>query len=543
MSAPQSTIKVCSGVRLDNRYEHSIFFPNATAQREYFAGKVVHTFSAYSYLRKSWPLEVQASMEQARKWSYLYFQNGSGKIYYYFITNVEYKNEGMVTLSLELDVLQTYLEEIRNGLLPCMVERQHTTTDNPGEHTLDEGLDVGELTNLNCNLMDPGDFCIMVMCSINPASTTKEQAEVMALPYMYNRVFSGIKFWAVDSADWAEWGNQLETLNTLGQIDSIVAMWMYPKALVKLGGEDTWSNGNLVHVVEGAVPMSNSALETVLSRPDKIGAHTPKNKKLLAYPYNFVWATNNQGKSAVYRYERAEGGAGLKFRMSGALGPEAGVHLVPVDYDGQPFAYSESLDIGNYPTCAWNSDTYKLWLAQNQNTQLHSGVGAGLSVLAGAGMVLGGVMATASGVGAPAGIGTIAGGAGMMASGFNNLFGQLAQRKDREIDPPQARGGFSTTNNITNGRHTFDLYRKQVTEETARMLDDYFTMYGYRLNRVQTPNINARPAFTYVKTIGCKLAGDMCTDDILAIESIFDRGLTWWKNGDKVADYTQTNTP
>lgn len=542
MSAPQSTIKVCSGVRLDNRYEHSIYFPNATAQREYFAGKVVYTFSAYSYLRKSWPLEVQATMEQARKWSYLYFQNGSGKTYYYFITNVEYKNELSVILSLELDVLQTYMEEIRTGLLPCFIERQHTETDTPGEHTLEENLDIGELTNDTCKVFDPGEYCILMMCSINPESATKEVANVMAKPSMYNRIFSGIKFWAVDNTKWSEWGEQMETLNTLGVTEAIVAMWMYPKNLVKLGGEDSWDNDNLAHVVEKALPMSESTIETSLIRPNLIGNYPPKNKKLLTYPYNFILATNNQGGSAVYRYERAEG-ANLKFRMSGALGPEAGVSLVPMNYNNQEYAYNEGLSLGNFPTCAWNSDTYKLWLAQNQNTQTHSAIGAGLSVLAGAGMVLGGVMATASVAGAPAGIGSIAGGAGMMASGFNNLFGQLAQQKDRDIEPPQARGGFSNTNNITNGRHTFDLYRRQVTEETARVLDDFFTMYGYKVNRVQAPNINARPAFTYVKTAGCKLAGDMCTDDILAIERIFDHGITWWKNGDKVADYSQPNTP
>ena len=130
MSTPQSTIYICSGVRLDNRYEHSIYFTSSTAQQEFFAGKVVKTFSAYSYLRKSWPLQVQATMEEAKTWSYLYFYNGTGqKVYYYFITGVEYKNENTVELSLELDVIQTYMKEIRSGLLPCYVERQHTESD------------------------------------------------------------------------------------------------------------------------------------------------------------------------------------------------------------------------------------------------------------------------------------------------------------------------------------------------------------------------------------------------------------------------------
>ena len=87
MSAPQSTIYVCSGVRLNSRYDHTIWFGSPADQQEYFAGKVVKTFPAYSYLRKTWPIQVQATLEQAQGWSYLYFRNGSGKIYYYFINN------------------------------------------------------------------------------------------------------------------------------------------------------------------------------------------------------------------------------------------------------------------------------------------------------------------------------------------------------------------------------------------------------------------------------------------------------------------------
>lgn len=541
MSAPQSTIYVCSGVRLDNRYEHSIYFENATAQQEYFAGKVVQTFPAYSYLRKSWPLQVQATMEVAKSWSYLFFRNGTGKYYYYFINQVEYKNDNMVELTLELDVLQTYLEEIRTGLLPCFVERQHTETDNPGEHTVDEGLDIGELTNHSCTVFSPGLLCIMVMCNINPESSTKEEAEVMAMPYLYNQVFSGIKFWAVNTKDWNNWGRQIETLDTLGKIESIVSMWMYPKDLIKLGGEDDWENDNLAHVVEGAYSVDDSTKEVTVDRPDVINGHPPKNKKLLCYPYNFLLATNNQGGSAVYHYERATNADGrLTFRMSGSLGPEASVVMTPMNYNGG--AYNEGLSLDNYPTCAWNADPYKLWLAQNQNTQAHAYRNATLTLAAGSAAIVGGIASGATGVGLPAGIASVASGVGMLASGITNIMGQVAQKADRQLEPFQSRGGFSSTNNITNYRQTFDLYHRQVTKETAQIIDDFFTMYGYRLNRVQTPNINARPAFTYVKTSGCKIAGDMCTADIVAIENIFDKGLTWWKVGDRVADYTQDNT-
>ena len=117
----------------------------------------------------------------------------------------------------------------------------------------------------------------------------------------------------------------------------------------------------------------------------------------------------------------------------------------------------------------------------------------------------------------------------------------IAQQRDMEIMPQQARGNLSTSVNIANNRQIFGLYQKCVTKEKARVIDDYFTMYGYKINRVQSPNIAARPAFTYIKTVGCHVAADICTDDQRKIEAIFDNGLTWWKDGDKICNYSQDN--
>lgn len=539
MSTPQSKIYICSGVRLDNRYEHSIYFATATAQEEYFAGKVCTTFSAYSFLRKSWSIKVQATMEYAKVWSYLYFRNGTGKVYYYFINNIEYVNDNTVELFLELDVLQTYLFDFT--LLPSFIERQHTTTDVIGEHTVEEGLDVGELTCSGYENLDPGKLCIMIMCTTNPNATTEAQA-VPALPYMYNRVFSGIKFWAVHPDRWASWGNQMETLDEIGKTDSIVAMWMYPLGLVKLGGEATWTGDDLAVPVAGAVSQTEAlVVHGFNKRLSNLDGYVPKNKKLFCYPYNFAYCTTNNGVSAVYRYERFDGDQ-MAFSLSGSLSPEGGVHMTPRNYNGLGYNYHEGMNLDGFPTCAWDSDTYKLWLAQNQGGNFMGYATGALKIVGGVGAAIASGAMTATGVGAVPGIAGAGAGIATAVSGAQQIAGMLAQNHDKEVVPPQAHGSHSSSVNITNNMHAFTFYYKSVTAETARMLDDYFTMYGYRLNRVQTPNIHARPSFTYVKTVGCNMQGNLCNADLTRIQSIFDKGVTFWKNGDRIADYTQTNT-
>lgn len=539
MSTPQSTIYICSGVRLDARYEHSIYFANATAQQEYFAGKVVKTFPAYSYLRKSWPLQVEGTMEQAKTWCYLYFRNSTGKYYYYFINQVEYKNDNMVELTLELDVLQTYLFDFT--LLPSFIERQHTTTDAIGEHTVEEGLDVGELTTNGTHNIDAGKLCIMVMCSINPNVTSETQV-TEAMPYMYNRVFSGVKIWAINPARWAEWGNQLSKLNEIGQIEAISSMWMYPMQFVALGGGATWDSEDIALPVEKAKSLEDALI--VYELPKQLGTidgYTPKNKKLFCYPYNFAYCTNNEGTHAVYRYERFTGEA-MPFVMSGSLTPGGGVHLTPKFYDGLLNNYNAGMNLTGFPTCAWNSDIYKLWLAQNQGQNSLGFLTGALKIVGGVGTAIASAGVTATGVGAVPGVAGVGAGIATAVSGAQQIAGMLAQRHDKDIVPPQANGSLSSSVNITDNMLGFSFYYKSVTAETARMLDDYFTMYGYRLNRVQTPNINARPSYTYIKTVGCNMQGNLCNADLNRIQSIFDKGITFWKNGDKIADYSQANT-
>lgn len=531
MSTPQTIINICSGVRLDNRYEHTIYFPDWSSQQEYFAGKVVKTFPAYSYLRKSWPLQVEATMEQAKTWSYLYFRNGSAKTYYYFITNVEYKNENMVELSLELDVIQTYLNEIREGLLPCFVERQHTETDVLGEHTLDEGLETGELMDLATKDWDDlKNLCILVMATINPNYSDTENP-VDGLGYLYDNVFSGLTVWAVNATRWGDLSNKLEALSGAGFIDGIVTMWMYPKTLVTLGGENTWEDETLFKVVKGS-NQSSSAMAYFAGYPRPDGLQM-NNRKLYCYPYNFLYATNNQGTASVYRFERFEDPMTPTFYCKGAVSPDASVKMYPAKYNGLETNYDQGMAMGGYPSCAWDADVYKLWLAQNQNQNQHAMTTAGLTIAGGA------VTSIAS-----LAMGNVAGavgGAGAMLHGAQQIGALMAQKADMAIQPPQSRGSFSSTVNVSAGKQAFTLIHKCIAPEYATMLDSYFTMYGYKLNQVRKPNLKARPAFTYIKTVGSAITANLCTDDLIKITSIFDNGVTFWVDGDKIADYTQFN--
>ncbi len=93
------------------------------------------------------------------------------------------------------------------------------------------------------------------------------------------------------------------------------------------------------------------------------------------------------------------------------------------------------------------------------------------------------------------------------------------------------------------GRVEFTFNHMVIRQQFARIIDDYFTMYGYATNRCKTPNRNSRPHWNFVKTAGITLTGSVPCDDMRKICSIYDNGVTFWKNGDEVGHYNLDNSP
>lgn len=545
MSTPSTTIYLCSGVPLNNRYDHTLYFASAAAQLDYFSGKVVRTLNDYSYVRKSWKLKVAATMEAARVWSYLYFQNGTGKRYFYFINQIEYINDNAVELTLELDVIQTYMFDW--ALRPCYVEREHSVNDTWGENTIDEGLDVGELITASRETIDlSSDLVIMTAASIdiNKYYISGGETEDKILGSYYDGIFGGFQITATPITDpegqgqlWDEFATMLNYLNTKGKIDTVFTMWQYPRKLITYNyGSYDWC---VSPYVTGAIPFAH----TVLDRPSIIDGYRPKNKKVLQYPYCFIYATNNNGGAAVYHYEKFRSEDRM-FHIQGNIAPDAVVKLVPIHYKGVLYNYDESLSMGNYPICTWNSDTYKMWLAQNQNQQNLGLAMSGLKIVGGVAAIVGGVAATGGtgGAAGAAGFAGVSAGVGLISSGASGIASQLAQRADKEVQPPQARGTYSGSHNISRGLQNFDFYHKTIDAYHAEMIDNYFSMYGYATRKIKEPNISSRPSWNYVKTIGSNIGGNICMEDLQIINSIFDKGITFWKNTD-VGNYALNNQP
>lgn len=531
MSVPCSVIHILTGVPVNATYENTLYFETKAEQTAYFLGKKTRTFEHYTYLRPNNVIKVAGDIVNARAWNYLMFQNDAGKWYYHFINKVVYLSDSSVELHIELDVMQTFMFDWDLG--QCFIERMHTPSDEYGEHTVPEGLETGPLIRYDVADVDLGDNYIMLLMSCNANGGD-------AWGKMYGGVYSGLACYAVDPADVTSFNNWLMTASAEGYIDAILAMWMYPKALVTVNDADTGP----LYRVSGAA----DHIDVVI--PNKLNiVEGYWNKKTLTYPFAMLYVSNNMGGCAVYHLERFAGDE-YNFKVYGALSPDSGVQLVPIDYKqimGDTRNFEEALTLPSFPSCAWNSDTYKVWLAQNQNsidTQIQQAkIQAVTGTLTGGASMIGGLL-TAN----PA---AVAGG-GMAAAGsllnyHNTVQSLMAQQADMAVQPDQARGNHSANINMTHHRPAFSAYFMAATHEYLQKIDDYFSRYGYKVNEVGVPPLCNRERFTYIKTVGSlvlnKPGGTMGNEDMLKIQAIFDKGVTFWVDKNNVGIYTMSNPP
>lgn len=298
-------------------------------------------------------------------------------------------------------------------------------------------------------------------------------------------------------------------------IDSVVSIFMVPVAFCDVPGNV--GSGNQLRE-NTARPVT---LTQTVSRPTMIDGYTPRNKKLLTYPYRFL-CVDTLDQSHNYRYELFNGGV-ISFEMSCAINPNPDICIAPIGYNtvGNDTNYTESVTMGGMPQCAYAIDSYRAWLAQKATGEILSlaaQVGGAAASLA-MGNPVGGVLGI---VGA--------------ANTVNSMVVEATQGA-------KARGTQSGTTNVAMRAKQPYFKRMCITRQYARMIDDYFDRYGYSCCRTKVPNRNVRLHWTYTKTQDVSISGGVPADDMKKIKSIYNKGVTFWRNPAEVGNYSLNNIP
>lgn len=144
--APNTNIYILHNVPLDNTYRNTLYFESVSKQFGYFGSKTKYTLNNQSYQRVNRNrIRIEKTAEDLYDCNYIMFQNKAfgDKWFYAFITRpAEFVNTLVSEIEYEIDVLQTWSFDYT--LKPCFVEREHSETDNAGDNTVPENLELGE---------------------------------------------------------------------------------------------------------------------------------------------------------------------------------------------------------------------------------------------------------------------------------------------------------------------------------------------------------------------------------------------------------------
>lgn len=86
----------------------------------------------------------------------------------------------------------------------------------------------------------------------------------------------------------------------------------------------------------------------------------------------------------------------------------------------------------------------------------------------------------------------------------------------------------------------FYVMVKTVRDEYATQITNYFKMFGYKVNKLEVPNLKSRENYNYIKTVDANIVGNIPANDLSAIKGIFDKGVTIWHT-DQIGDYSLSN--
>ena len=540
---------------------NQLTFATAAAQSAYFLSlPKLHVGEDFTYQRKDGVMRVPALIDDLYGYNYCMYKNAghSNKWFFAFITGMEYLNDSVTGVSLKTDTYQTWMFNLTYKR--TFVEREHVNVDSFSLHTVPEGIDYGDEyivqseTNLlpfknsyaandshtTANLL-PYGYMIVFQVTETPQGAT------ISTEYnnKYNGLFSGLYYFGVKDATDA----RRLLARYAGNAEAVISIFYAPCSF--------FDNSTKVPVFYDGVNFfniyipagSNSATSMIdskvyKSRPTTIGGYTPKNNKCFCYPYTFLKVDNNAGDQAVFRFEDFDAETGVAQKratlgMFGALGQGCAIKLVPYNYKNSGLnnaLYNYGVVGAKLPQCAWKSDYYTNWVTQN-------GVNIGSSTLAdtlSTGLsAMGGMMLAHTPEGRAV--------AGLSAgtSVFNSVSKTISSGVTATIHPDQARGAVSSCDlNVGYNAGTGVYYTLQtmtIKPEYAKIVDDYFSTYGYKINEVKVPNVTGRRNWNFVKTIGCYIEANIPQEDLEEIKSMFDKGITFWHNPSTFMDYSQNN--
>lgn len=540
-----SKILLVKNIHIDRQYTNVLSYTEAQ-MLELCQANLVAQADNYSFLRPTGSIMAGFTYAQCLQANYIAFQNPdySNKWFFAWIDDVIYKGDKNTEITFTVDAWSTWFDKWQKKT--CFINRQHVNDDTIGLHTIPENLDVGEVVQESITedeiYGNELGYWIAVASNweIKDGSDGTEILEsdkgrqYSGITVYDNTVFgSQLFFFNITSLEsFKDLVSLLLRTNSDGHIEDVQNLFILPNLAI--------DNSKLIEHTAKVINEENTftfytmkydlapeKFNTIINKIKAFSDYKPKNNKCFVYPYNYLFVSNNQGSNNIYKYEDFNTEKCIfENQFSIAIGGSG--RIVPKNYKGMATNDDEALALGKYPTCAWSSDAFTNWLTQNSvNMAVSLGLTAG---------AIAGTIAT-GGATAP----VLAGAVMSVAGNIGNTIGQFYQASLLpNINGGQANGDVIWACN----RNVFSFRQMRVKTEYLKIIDDYFTRFGYAIKSLALPNITGRRYWNYVE-IGASEEigyGEVPSKFMETINNACRRGVTIWHNHANVGNYSLNNT-
>ena len=542
-----SKIILSKGIKLDRSYKQVLGWSESQIVELLLSNdnRVAYQEN-YSFIKERGTIKVQIPYATCLNANYLAFQNPdySNKWFFAFIDKVNRLSDDATEIYYTIDIWSTWWDYWSTKA--CYIIREHVDNDTVGSNTIPEGLEHGPYIVNSVyydNIFSTTNYYIVVM-SNTPGMTPASG------PYtnLGGAIINGYCYLCTEPDDIKD-----RIYDATHSADTeILAVYTIPSVLIdpsyisdpQTGLLNSWSYPYTTKI-------------NTLSRPTALDGYTPVNKKLLTYPYCYCYFHNAVGNSNILYYEKAGTTSDqtvpagtIALRIYGVASLGTSVIAIPTAYDGLALSMKDAIPLGKLPVLGWSEDAYTNWLTQNAVNI--KGDRATQAIQMAGGLALAGLGAglSATGVGATIGVGMISSGLGMTVSGGIGALNSNMEQYQHEIEPDSFKGNINSGDVIEaiQGNY-FYLEGMTIRQEYARILDQYFTRYGYKVNKIARPLMVHRQNYNYVQIDKDSTAVysnnnnniNVPASELELINNIFRSGVTIWNNHNNFGDYSVSN--
>lgn len=434
---PTGTRVQLLSVPWDSDYRDVVAWESAAARDQWFEGHLTDSWTEvnFNYLWPGQPVAVPVPYSTAYKYNYIAVTNpaqpvddeGPVRTYYYFITEVDYLSPQASNLTVQLDVMTTYTDQIEFGR--AFVERGHIAMANEAlSHatynkylTAPEGIDVGrdyvpfvrEFYSMMVGEGATGCWGVVVSSAdlTSDPGTTSSPKLTTAQGGIFDNFPNGCYVCAVRGHEITALMYALKNKSWVAQC--IIDIYLVPSSLVTVdtSSKDELFGGGVdlfTHVsVNGsfAVNFKDNVITTVKSVYNKMVVDPTEPAKLNCWPYSVIEIDNMTGNPVYLRPELVDGEdlTFLAYGLASVPNPKIGVY--PYNYAQGPargdvrftsrsFASTDNND-GSMPmsdgidSAVWFTDfphisivnnNYQLYLASTVNSRNYQYQSAGWSL-------------------------------------------------------------------------------------------------------------------------------------------------------------------